>query len=117
MSRRALDALNAMPEQHRFIRGMVSWVGMRQEALPYERAARFAGETKYPLAKMIRFAVDAITGFSIQPLRLAVYAGFAASLATVFLMFYVLIAYFSGHAVGGWRRCPCYARYVRRPVR
>ena len=70
MSRRALDILNSMPEHHRFIRGMVSWIGMRQEALPYERAARFAGETKYPLSKMIRFAIDAITGFSVRPLRL-----------------------------------------------
>jgi dolichol-phosphate mannosyltransferase len=102
MSRRALDALNAMPEQHRFIRGMVSWVGMRQEALPYERAARFTGETKYPFFKMVRFAVDAITGFSIQPLRLAVYAGFTTSFATVVLMTYVLIAYLTGHTVSGW---------------
>ena len=88
MSRRAVDQLNAMPEQHRFIRGMVSWMGLRQEALPYQRAARFAGETKYPLAKMLRFAVDAITGFSIRPLRLATWLGLSFSIASMALMGY-----------------------------
>ena len=102
MSRRAVDVLNGMPEHHRFIRGMVSWIGLRQEPLPYERAERFAGETKYPLSKMIRFAVDAITGFSIRPLRVASYLGFSFSLATLALMVYVLFGYFSGHTVSGW---------------
>jgi len=102
MSRRAVDILNSMPEHHRFIRGMVSWIGMRQEALPYERAARFAGETKYPLSKMIRFAIDAITGFSVRPLRLASYLGFCFGIATLLLLAYVLVAYFLGHTVEGW---------------
>ena len=102
MSRRAVDQLNAMPEQHRFIRGMVSWMGLRQEAMPYERAARFAGETKYPLSKMIRFAVDAITGFSIRPLRIATWLGLSFSLASMLLMAYVFIAYLLGHTVSGW---------------
>jgi len=102
MSRRAVDQLNAMPEQHRFIRGMVSWMGLRQEPLPYERAARFAGETKYPLGKMIRFAVDAITGFSIRPLRLATWLGLFFSLASMVLMTYVLTAYLFGQTVNGW---------------
>jgi dolichol-phosphate mannosyltransferase len=102
MSRRAVDQLNAMPEQHRFIRGMVSWMGLRQEPLPYERAARFAGETKYPLGKMIRFAVDAITGFSIRPLRLATWLGLFFSLASMALMTYVLTAYFFGQTINGW---------------
>ena len=102
MSRRAVDQLNAMPEQHRFIRGMVSWMGLRQEPLPYERAARFAGETKYPLGKMIRFAVDAITGFSIRPLRLATWLGLFFSLASMVLMTYVLIAYLFGQTINGW---------------
>jgi glycosyltransferase involved in cell wall biosynthesis len=102
MSRRAVDILNSMPEHHRFIRGMVSWIGMRQEALPYERAARFAGETKYPLSKMIRFAIDAITGFSVRPLRLASYLGFYFGIATLLLLAYVLVAYFLGHTVEGW---------------
>lgn len=102
MSRRAVDILNSMPEHHRFIRGMVSWIGMRQEALPYKRAARFAGETKYPLSKMIRFAIDAITGFSVRPLRIASYLGFSFGIATLLLMAYVLVQYFLGHTVEGW---------------
>lgn len=102
MSRRAVDILNSMPEHHRFIRGMVSWIGMRQEALPYERAARFAGETKYPLSKMMRFAIDAVTGFSIRPLRLASYFGICFGVATFLLIAYVLVQYFVGNTVEGW---------------
>ncbi len=102
MSRRAVDILNNMPEHHRFIRGMVSWIGLRQEALPYERAARFAGETKYPLSKMIRFAIDAITGFSVRPLRIASYMGILSGIATLLLLVYVLIHYFIGYSVEGW---------------
>lgn len=102
MSRRAVDVLNNMPEQHRFIRGMVSWIGLRQEALPYQRAARFAGETKYPLSKMIRFAIDAITGFSVRPLRMASYFGVCFGVATLLLLAYVLISYFAGRNIEGW---------------
>ena len=75
MSRRALDALLAMPEQARFIRGMVAWIGFKQVPFAYDRAERFAGETKYPLSKMLRFAFDALTGFSSAPLKLASHAG------------------------------------------
>jgi dolichol-phosphate mannosyltransferase len=102
MSRRAVDILNSMPEHHRFIRGMVSWIGMKQESLSYERAARFAGETKYPLSKMIRFAIDAITGFSVRPLRMASYLGICFGIATLLLLAYVLVHYFLGNAVPGW---------------
>ena len=102
MSRRAVDILNSMPEHHRFIRGMVSWIGMRQEPLPYERAARFAGETKYPLSKMIRFAIDAITGFSVRPLRIASDLGICFGIATLLLIAYVLVQYFLGKTVEGW---------------
>jgi glycosyltransferase involved in cell wall biosynthesis len=102
MTRRAVDVLNSMPEHHRFIRGMVSWIGLRQEALPYDRAARFAGETKYPLSKMIKFAIDAITGFSVRPLRMASYLGLAFGALCVVLMAYVLGSYFLGYTVEGW---------------
>lgn len=102
MTRRAVDILNRMPEHHRFIRGMVSWIGLRQEALKYERAARFAGETKYPVRKMIRLAVDAITGFSVRPLRLASYSGVCFALLTLVLLAYILVNYFSGRSVEGW---------------
>ena len=85
MSRRALDALLAMPEQARFIRGMVAWIGFRQVPFPYDRQQRFAGETKYPLSKMMRFALDALTGFSSAPLKLASHAGLLLSAGSVLL--------------------------------
>lgn len=68
MSRRVVDVLRSMPERERFLRGMVSWVGFRQTALPYRRAARAAGESKYPLRKMLRLAFDGILAFSTRPL-------------------------------------------------
>lgn len=102
MTRRALDVLNRMPEQHRFIRGMVSWIGLDQRALPYERNARFAGETKYPLKKMVKFAIDAITGFSIRPLRLAVWFGMLFGLGGMAMLLYTLYGWASGHTVQGW---------------
>ena len=102
MTRRALDALLAMPEQARFIRGMVAWIGFKQVPLAYDRDERFAGETKYPLKKMIRFALDALTGFSSAPLKLASFAGFALSIGSVLLMLYILIAFISGVNVPGW---------------
>jgi dolichol-phosphate mannosyltransferase len=79
MDRRVVDALLAMPERDRFVRGMVSWIGFSQLAVPYRRAARHAGTTKFSLIKMIRFAMDGIVSFSILPLRLATWIGFAAS--------------------------------------
>ncbi|WP_336510817.1 MULTISPECIES: glycosyltransferase family 2 protein [Agrobacterium] len=102
MSRRALDVLNSMPEHHRFIRGMVSWIGLRQEAVQYERAPRFVGETKYPLHKMIRFAIDAITGFSIRPLRVATYVGLGFGFLELLLLGYVIVEYLLGNTIEGW---------------
>jgi glycosyltransferase involved in cell wall biosynthesis len=75
MSRPVILTMRALREQHRFVRGMVAWVGFRQVAVKYERPARFAGETKYPFRKMLRFAVDGITSFSIIPLRFATWLG------------------------------------------
>lgn len=75
MSRPVVDTLRAMPERDRFIRGMVSWVGFKQTALPYKRAQRFAGETKYPLKKMLTFAFDGILSFSSKPLELSLILG------------------------------------------
>jgi polyisoprenyl-phosphate glycosyltransferase len=102
MTRRALDIVNLMPEQHRFIRGMVSWIGFRQESMPYDRAARFAGETKYPFYKMVRFALDAITGFSIKPLRLASWMGLGSGMIGMVLVLYVLGSWITGRTVEGW---------------
>lgn len=76
LDRQAVDTLNTMRERHRFPRGMAAWIGFRQVGVPYRRAARFAGTTKYPFRKMLRLALDAITGFSYFPLQLATYLGF-----------------------------------------
>jgi dolichol-phosphate mannosyltransferase len=79
LDRKVVQVMNGMREKHRFLRGMSVWVGFRQTGVEYEREERFAGETKYPLKKMIRFASDAITGFSYFPLQLAMYLGFIAA--------------------------------------
>ena len=79
MSRKAVEAFCRMPERHRFTRGMVAWLGFRQVGVPYARAARHAGETKYPLRKMLRLASDGITSFSYVPLQLASWVGLAVS--------------------------------------
>ncbi len=102
INRRVLDVLLKMPEHHRFMRGMVSWVGFEQVPLPYDRDARFAGETKYPVQKMVRFALDAITGFSFKPLRLATWLGILGTLFGFALIGYAIISWFSGRAVSGW---------------
>jgi dolichol-phosphate mannosyltransferase len=102
MSRRALDALLAMPEQARFIRGMVAWIGFRQVPFAYDRQERFAGETKYPLKKMTRFAFDALTGFSSAPLKLASHAGLWLSLGSVLLILYIAYAWLAGQSIQGW---------------
>lgn len=102
MSRRALDAFLSLPEQARFIRGMVAWVGFRQVPFAYDRAERHAGETKYPLARMIRFALDAVTGFSTAPLRFASHVGLALTAASLLLVIYIAIGFFTGSAVQGW---------------
>jgi dolichol-phosphate mannosyltransferase len=102
MSRRALDALLAMPEQARFIRGMVAWIGFRQVPLAYDRQERFAGETKYPLSKMVRFALDALTSFSSAPLKLASHAGLLLSIGSILLVLYIGWAWISGQSIQGW---------------
>jgi len=102
MSRRALDVLLAMPEQARFIRGMVAWIGFRQVPFAYDRAERLAGETKYPLRKMVRFAFDALTGFSSAPLKLASQVGIGLSIGSMLLILYLVYAWLSGFSIQGW---------------
>jgi len=102
MSRRALNVLMSMPERHRFIRGMVSWIGFRQEALQYDRDARFAGETKYPLRRMIRLATDAITGFSVKPLSIAVYIGLITGVFAAAMLIYALVGWLFFKTESGW---------------
>jgi len=103
MDRRVVDALTAMPERDRFIRGMVSWVGFRQISLPYERAERSAGESKYPLAKMLSFALNGVLSFSIKPLKLASLMGILSSMLALAGLLYALYSKFVlNSAISGW---------------
>ena len=102
MSSRVVRALNEMPERHRFVRGMVAWVGYKQVALRYDRHARFAGDTKYPFRKMMRFAADAVTAFSIKPLQLASYIGLAFAIVGLGLLVFSVISFVFFKAVNGW---------------
>lgn len=103
MSRRVVIALRELRETHRFVRGMVSWVGFRQTAVLYDRPGRFAGETKYPLRKMLRFAADGITSFSVLPLRFATYLGMIISAMSVLYAIWAIVAHFALHiTLPGW---------------
>jgi glycosyltransferase involved in cell wall biosynthesis len=108
MSRRVVECLKKMPEQDRFIRGMVSWVGFRQIGIPYTRVPRFAGESKYPLRKMIRFSLDGILSFSTKPLRIAMTLGMTSSLIALGGIAYVLYVRLFTHSwVEGWAGILC----------
>jgi len=103
MSRAVVETLRAMPERDRFVRGMVSWVGFKQTALPYKRAERFAGKSKYPLRKMLRFAVDGILSFSTKPLQIAIALGlFCASVSLVAILYVLALRLFTSIWVEGW---------------
>ncbi len=102
MSRRAVDVLNSMPEAHRFIRGMVGWLGFKQVPLAYDRHPRRAGTTNYPLRRMIRLAVDAITGFSIRPLRIASMLGIMFALLGLAGVLFSVWGWFFGRTLPGW---------------
>jgi dolichol-phosphate mannosyltransferase len=103
IDRRVADALRAMPERRRFVRGIRSWVGFRQVGVEYERGRRFAGEAKYTSSKLFRLALDGIFSFSFAPLRLASYTGFAISLISFALaLFYLLQKIFVGIDTKGW---------------
>ena len=103
MDRKVVDALLAMPERDRFTRGMVTWVGFRQVAVPYQRAPRLAGTTKYPIFKMLHFAADGIVSFSLAPLKLATWTGFAASgVALAGIVYALVLRLFTSIWVSGW---------------
>ena len=102
MSRRVVNALKATRERHRFIRGLVSWVGYKQIGVPYDRDARHSGTSKYPLAKMVRFAIDGITSFSEVPLRFASYLGFLTSALAFIYVVVVLIRSALGYNEPGY---------------
>lgn len=103
MDRRVVDHLNALPERERFVRGLVSWLGFTQVEVAYRRAPRFAGATKYPLWKMIRFALDGFVSFSRAPLRLAILTGAAAfGLAMIGILYAIITRLFTQVWVPGW---------------
>lgn len=103
MDRKAVDALKQVRERSRYLRGLVAWIGFRQCAVPYDRAERFAGETKYPLRKMLRLAFDGIMSFSSVPLRLALILGFAVSVLSILAGIAAIVVKLGGwYTVTGW---------------
>lgn len=103
MDRKVVEQLKNMPEKSRFVRGMVSWVGFRQTSVNYRRSERFAGESKYPLRKMIKFAFDGILSFSKKPLQLSILFGFACSfIALMGIVYSVYVRLMTNEWVEGW---------------
>lgn len=103
MDRKVVEVLKEIREKHRFVRGLVSWVGFKQVGLEYERDPRYAGKTKYTLGKMLRLALDGITGFSFFPLRIATFLGTLGLILSIVGVFWVLyVKFFTGTAIKGW---------------
>jgi dolichol-phosphate mannosyltransferase len=103
MSRRAVNALQSIRERNRFIRGLACWIGFPQTSVTFVRDVRQAGETKYPLRKMLRFALNGLLSFSLIPLQLASYLGFAISCLSFFYIAYAVgLKLFTDHLVWGW---------------
>jgi len=102
MSRRAADQLKELREKDRFVRGLVSWIGFRQTGVQYQRDKRYAGETKYPYRKMIKFAWDGIASFSTTPLKLATWLGYGSSILAFLYLLSVFIQKLLGITVQGW---------------
>lgn len=107
MSRRALDALSEYRETNLFLRGIVPLIGYRSDYVYYDRHERFAGESKYPLKRMISFALDGITSFSVKPLKIISNLGILVSLCSIIGLLYALIAHFTGKTVAGWTAIVC----------
>ena len=107
MGKRALDALAEYKEVNLFLRGIVPLIGYKSDYVYYERNERFAGESKYPLKKMIKFAVDGITSFSVKPLKIISNIGIIMCLLSVIFFVYALVSFFSGSSVAGWASIMC----------
>lgn len=107
MSRRALEGLAEYKEVNLFLRGMVPLIGYKSDYVYYDRHERFAGESKYPLKKMVALALDGISSFSVKPLKLISNFGVIVSILSVFGLLYALISYFAGWAVSGWTAIVC----------
>lgn len=102
MSNRALNGLAQFSEVNLFLRGLAPLVGYQSDVVTYDRSERFAGESKYPLKKMLAFAIDGITSFSIKPLRLITSVGLVIFVVSLFMLLYALISWVGGHTVTGW---------------
>ncbi len=102
MSRQAVVALAEFEESNLFLRGMVPMVGFRSDKVFYERKERFAGESKYPLRKMLSFAMDGILSFSVKPIKMITNLGFFVFMVSIIMLIYFLISYSTGKAVEGW---------------
>ena len=103
LDRKAVEAMKSMPERHRLLRGMCSWIGFRQCGIPYARAPRFAGATKYPMRKMLKLALDGIVSFSTVPLRVLALIGIAsAALASLGIVYALVVRLFTHSWVAGW---------------
>ena len=104
LSRRAVDALQSMPEHHRYVRGMVAWLGFPSASVSYSRDPRLTGETKYPLGKMVRFALDGVLAFSNRPLRIATWLGIVTSVAAFLAAIVLVVGRLTGAipVVQGW---------------
>ena len=107
MGKRALDALAEYKEVNLFLRGIVPLIGFRTDYVYYERAERFAGESKYPLKKMLKFAIDGITSFSVKPLKLISNLGIIICALSVVGLIYTLISWLLGSSVAGWASIMC----------
>ena len=104
VDKKVIDVVNSMPEHNKFLRGLFSWVGFKQKAFEYERKERFAGETKYPLKKMLKLASDGIISFSSKPLKLVGGLGLTTILISIAILIYSLISYAFNlnHLTPGW---------------
>lgn len=102
ISRRVLDLIRSMPEAHRFIRGMVSWVGFQQVAIEYDREPRYAGKTGYSIARLVGMALDGVTSFSIRPLRIGIYCGLALAVLSLLLIVGSILAWAFLSPPPGW---------------
>lgn len=107
MSKRALNALEQFKEVNLFLRGIVPIIGYKTSIIEYERSERFAGESKYPLKKMLAFAIDGITSFSVKPIRMITSLGFILFFISLAMLVYGIIIKFFGHAVEGWTSIIC----------
>ncbi|OHD15179.1 MAG: glycosyltransferase [Spirochaetes bacterium GWD1_27_9] len=103
IDRKVINALNTMPERQRFIRGMISWIGYKQIGVKFVREKRHSGETKYPLKKMLKFALTGITSFSFLPLQFATYLGFIVSgFSFIIVLFVLYLKFFTNKTIQGW---------------